>query len=343
MIFIFFGICFFSILCYNNYNVHNTIKGSDSMQNFLISFNVVLPISIMMLLGLLLKRIRLVNETTVKQMNATIFKIFLPAMIFKNVYESEIADIFNPKLITFSVVCVFICIAALFITVPLFEKDNSRRGVLIQAMFRSNFVIFGIPVSQALCGDEITGTAAVLIAVIIPIFNFMAVVALEVYNGSKPDIAKIIKAIAKNPLIISSLLGLAFNFTGIRFPSVLEAALKSISGIATPLALIMLGASINLKATVKNLVPLICGVAVKLIVAPAIFLSAAAFIFGFRGAEFAVLISLFATPAAVSSFTMAQQMGGDSELAGQIVMFGTVASILTMFLWIFISIQLGFI
>lgn len=290
-----------------------------------------------------MKRIKLVNDTTVKQMNAVIFKTFLPAMIFKNVYESEIAEIFNPKLITFAAGTVLMCIVVLHILIPVLVKDNGRRGVLIQGMFRSNFVIFGIPVSQALCGNTVSGTAAVLIAVIIPIFNFVAVVTLAIYNGTKPNIRKIFKAIVTNPLIIGSLLGLAVNFTGIRFPSVVESTLVSISGIATPLALIMLGASINLKATAKNLVPLIWGICSKLIIIPAICLSLAAFVFGFRGAEFAILISLFATPAAVSSFTMAQQMGGDDELAGQIVMFGTVLSVLTMFVWIFVSIQLGLV
>ncbi len=313
------------------------------MQNFLISFNVVFPIFILMMTGMLMKKINLVNETTVKQMNAVVFKIFLPTMIFKNVYESEISDIFNARLLVFSVVCVLICIAILHISVPIFTKDNSRRGVLIQAMFRSNFVIFGIPVSQALCGNEVSGTAAVLIAVIVPIFNFAAVITLAIYNGSKPDFKNILKTIAKNPLIISSLSGLAINFAGIEFPSVLETTLQNISAVATPLALIMLGASINLKITEKNLLPLISAITVKLVIAPAVFLALAAFVFGFRGAEFAILISLFATPAAVSSFTMAQQMGGDDELAGQIVMFGTVISIMTMFLWIFTSIQLDLI
>lgn len=313
------------------------------MQNFLISFNVVCPIFIMMLLGLFMKRIKLLSDTTVKQINTAIFKVFLPMMIFKNVYESEIAEIFNPKLIMFAVVCVIICIAVLFIIVPAVEKDNSRRGVLIQGIFRSNFVIFGIPVSEALCGDAVSGSAAVLIAVIIPIFNFMAVVTLEVFNGNKPNILKIIKAIATNPLIIGSLLGIAVNFSGIRFPTVIETSIKNIASIATPLALVMLGASINLKAIGKNILPIICGVLGKLVIVPAVFLAFAIFVFNFRGPELAILISLFASPAAVSSFTMAQQMGGDGELAGQLVMFGTVVSVFTMFLWIFTVMQMGLI
>lgn len=313
------------------------------MQNFLISFNIVFPIFLMMVLGMFLKRIKIFNSTTVKQMNAVIFKAFLPVMIFKNVYESEIADIFNPRLIAFAVVCVFVCVAVLFATVPFFEKENKRRGALIQGTFRSNFVIFGIPVSEALCGEAVSGTAAVLIAVVIPVFNFLAVITLEIFNGKKPDFLKIVKAIITNPLIVGSILGLLVKFAGIQFPAVIETTVKNISGIVTPIALIMLGASINLGAVGKNLVPLISSVLTKLVIIPAFCLYFAAFVLGFRGAELAILLSLFASPAAVSSYTMAEQMGSDGELAGQIVMFGTVASLFTMFMWILIIINLGFI
>ena len=122
------------------------------MENFLISFRVVFPIFLMMALGFLIKKIKLVNETTVKQINNVVFRVFLPTMIFKNVYESELRKVLNPRLILFAALCVLGCIALLFLIIPLIEKDNSRRGVLIQGIFRSNFVIFGLPITEALCG-----------------------------------------------------------------------------------------------------------------------------------------------------------------------------------------------
>ena len=307
----------------------------------MISFNIVCPIFLLMALGYFMKQTNLLHSAAVKNMNAVVFKIFLPAMIFKNVYDSDLSAVFNPKLIIFSVISVLICIAVLFITVPLFEKDNRKRGVLIQAMFRANFVIFGVPVSEALCGSEVSGSAAVLIAIIIPIFNFMAVITLEVFKGSKPDFKKIAKGIATNPLIIASLLGILALFTGIKLPVSIESTVANVSKIATPLALIMLGASINFKTIGENLTRIICGVCTKLIVIPLIFMSIAIFVLDFRGADIAILLALFASPPAVSSFTMAQQMGGDDELSGQLVMFGSTFSIITMFIWIYVIMQLG--
>ncbi len=313
------------------------------MQNFLLSFNVVFPIAVLMALGYFIKRIKLVNEGTVKQINNVIFKVFLPVMLFKNVYDSEIGEVFNWKLVAYTLTAVIISIVLPFILVPLFEKQNSKRGVMIQAMFRSNFVIFGIPITEALCGSAATGVAAVLIAVVVPIYNFAAVIALEVFNGNKPNFLKICKGIVTNPLIIASVLGLLVNFIGLDFPQIVEKSLSSIGSIATPLALIILGASINFGTVSKNISHLAIGIAVKLAVLPAAALLIAAFVFGFRGAELSIMMSLFASPTAVSSFTMAQQMGGDSDLACQLVMFGTVASILTMFLWVFTFVSLGFI
>ncbi len=313
------------------------------MQNFWISFNVVFPIFLMMALGFFLKKIRLVSEATVKQINNVVFRVFLPTMIFKNVYDSKIEEVLNSRLILFAALCVLGCIALLFAIVPLIEKQNSRRGVLIQGIFRSNFVIFGLPITQALCGATVSGAASVLIAMIIPIFNFFAVISLEVFHSSKPNLGKVLKGIVTNPLIIASILGLLINFVGVTFPRVIETAMGSVASVTTPLALIMLGASINFGTVGRNLWHIIGGVGARLVLVPAVCLSLAVFVFGFRGQELAILLALFASPTAVSSFTMAQQMGGDDELAGQLVMFGTTACVITMFLWIFLFVQMGWI
>lgn len=313
------------------------------MQNFLISFNVVFPIFLMMVLGFFLKKINIMSDATVKQVNNVIFRVFLPLMIFKNVYESDIDSVFDPKLILFAAISVIALVVVLFLVIPLIEKDNKKRGVLIQGLFRSNFVIFGLPVTEALCGSGVSGSASVLVAIIIPIFNFIAVITLESFGDKKGGIGKILKGIVTNPLIIASVIGLAVSFIGFKFPSVVEKSIGNVAGITTPLALIMLGASINFKAVKGNLRQILIGVLGRLVVVPAIFLALAVFVFKFRGNDLAILLTLFASPAAVSSFTMAQQMGGDDELAGHLVMFGTTACVVTVFLWIFLIVQMGWV
>lgn len=313
------------------------------MGNFMTSFNVVFPIFVMMAIGYFIKNIKFIDDNTVKKNNALVFKLFLPMMLFKNVYESDISSVFNPKLIMFSLISSLIIIAVLFVIVPVFEKDNRKRGVLIQGMFRSNFVIFGVPVTEALCGSEVTGSAAVLVAIIVPVFNFFAVIALAVFDTKKTDFKSVLFNIIKNPLIIASAFGLGALLLGIRLPHVIEESVSYLAKVTTPLALMMLGASINFKRIGDNLVSMTCAVLVKLVIIPLIFVGAGIFVFGFRGAELAILLALFATPPAVSSFTMAQQMGSDDELAGLLVMFGTSFCLITMFVWIYIIKTLGLI
>jgi predicted permease len=173
----------------------------------------------------------------------------------------------------------------------------------------------------------------------------LAVIALSIYSGDGKDhgVRKILVGIAKNPLIIASLLGLIANLISLELPTFMEAAVSNVGSIATPLSLVMLGASIHFSTVKRNAPLLTVGLLAKLILIPGICLSLAAFVFGFRGAELAVLIALFASPTAVSSFPMAVEMGSDEELAGQLVMFSTAFSVLTVFFWILLAVSFGLV
>ena len=310
------------------------------MENLILSFNIIFPLFLLMVLGYFLKAVGMLDKTTLKKMNSLIFKAFLPCLIFYNVYTSEVSDMFDKNLIIFSVVSVVVCFLILMALIPLIEKDNKKRGVIIQGIFRSNFVIFGIPLSVALYGEGIVGSAAVLIAIVVPVFNFLAVLSLEIFRGGKPDIVKILKGIATNPLILSSLIGLIAMGIGLKLPSTVEKAIGDVSKITTPLALIVLGGSLDFKKIGGNTKQLILCIIGRLVLVPCVFLPAAV-LCGFRNAELAILLSLFGSPTAVSSFTMAQQMGGDDELAGQIVVFNTTLCVVSVFLWIFVLKQVG--
>ena len=312
------------------------------MNNLIFSINVILPLVIEMSHGQIVRITDVIDGNTSKKMNSAIFKLFLPVLIFYNVYTSEIADVFNAKLILYAVLSIFILVGILAAAVPLFEKDKKKIGVIIQGIFRSNFVIFGVPLSIALSGNSISGTVSVLVACVIPTFNLLAVIVLESFKGDKPDFKKILLGIASNPLIISSILGFVFLFAKIKIYAPVESTLKGIAASATPLALIILGASIDIKKIRGNTKQIAAAVTGRLIVVPAIFLSLAA-ILGFRNGYLAILIALYASPGAVSSYPMASQMGADGELAAQIVMMQTCLCSVTVFLFIFILKHLGLI
>lgn len=305
------------------------------MENLILSFNIVLHIFLILSLGYILKKLKILDELTTKNMNSVNFKVFLPLLLFYNVYKTDLSVVFNPKLLIFSIISVILVFLLLFIIIPLLEKDNRKRGVIIQGIFRSNFVIFGVPVCEALFGQNATGVASMLIAVVVPLFNFLAVICLEIYRGGNINFKKIIKGIITNPLIIASIIGLFFIYFKIKLPTPIEKTINDISKIATPLAFILLGSSFTFSAFSVYIKQLSITILGKLIIVPGIVLYIAALL-GFRNVELTCLLSVFASPTAVSSYTMAEQMDGDSILAGQIVVLTSIISIITVFLWIFI-------
>ena len=143
------------------------------MENFILSFNVVTPLFLIMSLGYYLKYIKLLDKQTLNIMNSVCFKIFLPILLFFNIYQSDVKSSFNINLIIFSVSSIVILFIILCFLIPKIEKDNKKRGVMIQGIFRSNFVIFGMPIATSIYGEGNIGTTALLIAVIVPLFNLL--------------------------------------------------------------------------------------------------------------------------------------------------------------------------
>lgn len=310
------------------------------MENLMISANAVLPMCLIMALGYGTRRLGWIRREEISAINKIAFRIFLPCLLYYNVYCSDLSGSFDPLLMAYAVGGVLLTFGLSLGYTLLTEKLPERRGVMIQGMFRSNYVIMGIPVATALLGSDQLGTVSILIAVVVPLFNMLSVVVLEVFRGQKPKPLHILGQIAKNPLVIGSVLGILTLAAGIRLPHILEQTIQNISAIASPLQLFLLGAFFQFSGLKTYRRELVTVSAAKLIVAPGLFLGLGALL-GFRGVAFVSLIGVFASPTAVNSFTMAQQMGGDAELAGDIVVTTSAVSIPTMFLWIFLFKSLG--
>lgn len=306
----------------------------------MISANAVLPMCLIMALGYGTRRLGWIRREEIFAINKIAFRIFLPCLLYYNVYCSDLSGSFDPLLMAYAVGGVLLTFGLSLGYTLLTEKLPERRGVMIQGMFRSNYVIMGIPVATALLGADQLGTVSILIAVVVPLFNMLAVVVLEVFRGQKPKPLHILGQIAKNPLVIGSVLGILTLAAGIRLPHILERTIQNVSAIASPLQLFLLGAFFQFSGLKTYRRELVTVSAAKLIVSPGLFLGLGALL-GFRGVAFVSLIGIFASPTAVNSFTMAQQMGGDAELAGDIVVTTSAVSILTMFLWIFLFKSLG--
>ncbi|MEG0179111.1 MAG: AEC family transporter [Oscillospiraceae bacterium] len=312
------------------------------MNSLSLAFSVVCPLFLMMALGYFLRKINMFTQSFLQQLNNLCFKVFLPIILFVNVYESDFSLSFNPKLVAFAVISVVVIVLVLMLIVPSFEKNNRRRGVLVQGIFRSNFILFGLPMAASLFGEENTGTTAILIAFIVPLFNLLSVVALERFRGGKLDIKRMAIGVITNPLILGALAAFVFVITGIKLPNIIEGTVRDIAKIATPLSLIVLGGSFAFSGLRSNFKSLMIGVCGKLIIMPFCLLTISVAI-GYRGTDLVALLAMFASPTAVSSFTMAQQMDADDELAGQIVVVSSIGAVISVFFWISILSQLGFL
>ena len=312
------------------------------MENLVISLNVVLPLFLLIALGYALKRLRMYDEVTLKNINKLVFKVFLPVYLFHSIYSTDLSAVFDIKVILFAIAGLLIWFLILMFLIPRMEKDNAKRGVMIQGMFRSNFVLFGLPVAISLCGEENIGITSLLLGIVVPIYNVLAVITLETFRGTKPSVKKIVIGIMKNPLIIASVLGVGMYLLKIELPYTIEKTVVDIGKVATPLALIALGGGFafhKVKGDIKQLMVSVVG---KLVISP-LFMVTAAVLLGFRNEVLVPILLMSGAPTAVSSYTMAEQMGGDGELAGEIVVFTTGISIATIFVWVFVLKQLMFI
>lgn len=306
------------------------------MDSIRLAFDVVFPLFVMMAAGYMTKLAGWVDDETLTKMNAVTFRVFLSILIFMNIYNGNIMETFSGEM----AVIIAICWAAVFLfifgSMTLLKKwvpDRKRRSVMTQGIYRGNLVLYGIPVATVIGGAEAAARASILIATVVPLFNFMAVVLLERARSHGTDVKHVLKKIIKNPLIIASVLGVLCSVLRIRIPEVLLSPLDSMSKVGTPLSFVILGATLDFKRFFGNLKPLLAVCLGKLVLVPAVVFSLA-LLAGVPKIELAALVGAMASPSAVSSFSMAKEMGVDGDFAGQIVVLTSVLSIITLFFWV---------
>lgn len=324
------------------------------MEDLIFAINAVLPIILMIIVGYFLKKIKLLEEDTAKKVNTLVFRVFLPVMLFLNVYKIQN---FNDIDFSFIFYAIGITVVAFLIGVPVMHvlfKDNRQRSVMLQGIFRANYALVGIPLAESLFGTEGSIMASLLSAFIVPVFNILAVVCLTIYSAGdkKPSISGVLKGIAKNPLIQGIFAGLialvirtVFVKAGIEFRlsdiTPVYKTLQNLSSVATPLALIVLGARFEISSIPHLKKHIIIGTVTRCIIVPFVGISVALILNRFTGAQFATFVACFCTPVAVSSVPMSQEMGADAELMGQLVVWTTVFSAFSIFIASFVLKTIG--
>ena len=332
---------------------------------FVTAMNAVTPVVLIILLGYLLKQSGFLSGDFIKTGNKLVFNVCLPCMLFINVYDIEGFSYINWDIIVYCVAMLLVVFALGFFTAVSVTKVPERRGVIWQCTFRSNFAIIGLSLAGALGGEESVAVAAIVSSFTVPLFNILAVIALSVFveNGGdrKQDIQKILRNIVKNPLIISVFLGLVclavreiqivcFGTAVVMLKNqgkLLYTTLNNLKAIASPFALLVLGGQFEFSAVRGLLKEIVAGTLWRIVLSPLLGIGGAILLSRYSGYldcgvnEYPALIAMFGSPVAVSSAVMAGSMGGDEQLATQLVVWTSLLSIVTIFAEVCILMSMG--
>ncbi len=311
------------------------------LDSFLVAFNAVGPFLILLGIGFGAVRLKLTDRDFMNRLNKLNYRLFFPFLMFNNVYGAKPENMPSLKLMLTGSLSVILLVVLLVFLVPKFVKENPRRGVVIQGVFRSNFIIYGIPLTTYVFGTEKSSVCGMMILIMVSIFNIAGVIVLEIFReGGRVSMKPLLLGLVKNPLLQGCVAGLLFYVLQIQLPAFIASPVSSLASLATTLALVVLGANLKFDELRKNARTVSAVLVIRLILLPLLMVPFG-YLIGLRGVELFLILMIFGTPVATSSYPMAQNMGGDGQLAGQLVFVSTVASLGTIFLFIFTMSRLG--
>ena len=316
------------------------------MENFIYSVDATFPIFLVMVIGYILKQIGMLNDNFVTVANRFNFKVTLPFMLFRDISGVDIRAVFDIRYVLFCALVSTACFWIIWGGVKLFLKDQSMRGAFVQASFRSSAAVMGLAFIQNMYGSSAMGPLMIVSAV--PLYNIFSVIVLtfEGARSGEVDPKQKIKAacinIAKNPIILGILAGLIVGLLGIDFPVIVDKTVNSVAQMATPLALITIGAGFEGRKALAKIRPTIAASMIKLVIQPLIFLPVAAWM-GFRGEQMIAILIMLASPTTPSCYIMAKTMDNDGVLTASVIVMTTLLAAFTLTGWIFILKTVGLI
>jgi len=314
------------------------------MENLMFSLNATLPIFLTMLLGWFFKKIRLVDDVFVKKLNRFVFQAALPVLVFQDLATVDFFEVWDMRFVAFC----FLATLTSILAVSGFSyllKDRRIQGEFIQASYRSSAAILGIAFIQNIYGSS--GMAPLMIVATVPLYNVMAVAVLSVMKPDRETMSRALamqtlKGIVTNPIILGILAGMAWSLLKLPMPVVLEKTLKNVGVLATPLGLMAMGASFEIRQASAQLRPAFTAAAIKLVVLAAIFLPLAVYL-GFTQEKLVAILVMLGSATTVSCFIMAKNMGHEGTLTSSVVMLTTLFSAFTLTGWLWLLKTLGLV
>lgn len=315
------------------------------MEQLLFSLNATIPIFLVMVIGYFLRQIKMLDEPFIKTLNTFNFKVTLPCLVFKDIANSDFYAVWDTKYVAFCFLVTLFCIVAVWTLAHIFMKDKNILGEFVQGSYRGSAAVMGLAFIQNIYGNS--GMAPLMIIGTVPLYNVAAVFILSLTGPdaqglTRGSLKKTFIDALKNPIVIGIFLGMAASLLRIPFPTMITKTIGNIGQLASPLALIALGAGFEGRKAIKQLCPTIIGSCIKLIIPAAIFLPLAIHM-GFRNEMLVALLVMLGAPTTPSCYVMAKNMGHEGVLTSSLVVTTTFLSSVTLTAFLFIFKTMGYI
>ncbi|WP_272516411.1 MULTISPECIES: AEC family transporter [unclassified Providencia] len=293
------------------------------------------PLFALIAIGFILRRTSLFSNDFWPSAEKLNYFILFPALLINSLAS---APLDNPKL-TFLASSIFCILGAssflVLLCKYLFKITVPRFGAYIQGITRFNTYL-GLAIIADLFGQEGVAIAAVIMAILVPSCNVIAVLSLT--SGEKISIKQILFPIIKNPLIISCLVGILLNLSPIGLPFGSGQLLKLLAASSLPLGLICIGGALQTATLRREFQPLIISTLIRLLAMPVLAVSIA-YLFSLPEFETLLLVIFFAIPTAPTAYILTRQLNGDSQLMAGIITLQTVMAVFTLPLVLSLAIQ----
>lgn len=312
------------------------------MNVFLTALRVVYSPVVFILAGIVLKKTGIIRPGEAQTLNGLIFKFMIPCTLFMSLYRADWRELGSPAVYLFVAIGTIAVYAVAHAVVFRKIKNRPEAATVVQGLYRSCYVLIGMPVALSVAGEQAAPELAALAAFVVPVNTVLAVELFERARSERLSKGALFLKIVKNPLILSVLAGLLANFFLKGIPEELIGPVVRIGQAATPLALVVLGSMLSLEGLRKGRKIVGWTVLFDLVVIPAVMLTLAA-LMGFRGAAMAAVLGAFAAPNDIVSAPFASEMGGDAQLASEIVAVSTIGSAFTIFAFTYILLSLGLV
>lgn len=301
------------------------------MQDFLFILRSVTPVFLITFLGIVLKRVHILNARFVADSSRLVFNVSLPVLIFLKLCSMNLEQVFRIRQMVYLYAATTVAVAAIWIMSLRLIRGGADRGAFIQGAFRSNFAIVGFAIIASVFGEDALSKAAMVLALVMPLHNLLSVIILTVSTHPEKTIEwrTILWRVLKNPLILSAVMALPFACFDIPVHSIFIRTGNYLAAMTLPLALLGIGASLNLEEIRRASKMAFAASGIKLILLP-LAGTWGAIVLGLRDMDLAVVFILFSAPTAIASFVMAETMGANSRLAGNIILISTFGAVLTM-------------